>query len=112
MISVGRKTWLGCKRRRRAFLKRDCPSSRVLVPAGGCRYTVTKMYHLCLLEPALFRFLHDAPRSELLIDLALNFFMTLRGHLVLEVEYYKRTNTRGVTGVTKPTQTPFIFLGI
>ncbi|XP_022595570.1 cyclin-dependent kinase 2-associated protein 1 isoform X3 [Seriola dumerili] len=32
------------------------------------------MYHFCLLEPALFRFLHDAPRSELLIDLLLNFF--------------------------------------
>ncbi|XP_023255435.1 cyclin-dependent kinase 2-associated protein 1 isoform X3 [Seriola lalandi dorsalis] len=32
------------------------------------------MYHFCLLEPALFRFLHDAPRSELLIDLPLNFF--------------------------------------
>lgn len=35
---------------------------------------MTKMYHFCLLEPALFRFLHDAPRSELLIDLPLNFF--------------------------------------
>ncbi|KAM8743134.1 protein strawberry notch homolog 1 isoform 2-T4 [Acanthopagrus schlegelii] len=43
------------------------------------------MYHLCLLEPALFRFLHDAPRSELLIDLPLSFFMTLRGHLASEV---------------------------
>ncbi|XP_036972848.1 cyclin-dependent kinase 2-associated protein 1 isoform X1 [Acanthopagrus latus] len=43
------------------------------------------MYHLCLLEPALFRFLHDAPRSELLIDLPLSIFMTLRGHLASEV---------------------------
>lgn len=32
------------------------------------------MYQLCLLEPALFRFLHDAPRSELLIDLPGRFF--------------------------------------
>lgn len=53
----------------RRFLKCAYPSSRVLVPPGGRRYTVTKMYHLCLLEPALFRFLHDAPRSELPIDL-------------------------------------------
>lgn len=53
------------------------------------------MYHLCLLEPALFRFLHDAPRSELPIDLPRIFFMSLRGHLVLEVEYYKRTKRQG-----------------
>uniref|UniRef100_A0AAZ1Y152 Cyclin dependent kinase 2 associated protein 1 n=1 Tax=Oreochromis aureus TaxID=47969 RepID=A0AAZ1Y152_OREAU len=53
------------------------------------------MYHLCLLEPALFRFLHDAPRSELPIDLPRIFFMSLRGHLVLEVEYYRRTKRQG-----------------
>lgn len=57
--------------------KCDDPSSGVLVQPGGCRYMVTKMYHLCLLEPALFRFLHDAPRSGLLIDLPPIFFMTL-----------------------------------
>lgn len=53
------------------------------------------MYHLCLLEPALFRFLHDAPRSELLIDLPLNCFMTLRGHLALEDDYCSRTKQQG-----------------
>lgn len=53
------------------------------------------MYHLCLLEPALFRFLHDAPRSELLIDMPLKSFMTLRGHLALEAEYYSRTKQQG-----------------
>lgn len=101
MISSGRKTRLGCKRRRRRFVKCDCPSSRVLVPPGRCRSAVTKMYQLCLLEPALFRFLHDAPRSELLIDLPLNFFMTLRGHLASEGEYYRRAEQQGSAGSDK-----------
>lgn len=71
------------------------------------------MYHLCLLEPALFRFLHDAPRSELLIDLLLNFFMTLRGHLVSEAEYYNRAGQAGSqNGDQNPDRTPFNLMEI
>lgn len=74
---------------------------------------MTKMYHLCLLEPALFRFLHDAPRSELLIDLPLSFFMTLRGHLASEGEYYSRTKQQGsgVEGRTNPSPDSVHFYG-
>lgn len=69
MRAGGAERRSGCAEARRRFPGRGSASSGVLVPPGGRRYTVTKMYHFCLLEPALFRFLHDAPRSELLIDL-------------------------------------------
>lgn len=60
------------------------------------------MYQLCLLEPALFRFLHDAPRSELLIDLALRiFFMPLRGHLLVEFSVAGQQNCRGAASGNK-----------
>lgn len=68
------------------------------------------MYQLCLLEPALFRFLHDAPRSELLIDLALKNFVPLRGHLLVGFSVAGQLNCRGAARETKAVWSQLIFL--